>query len=124
MDIIISNSSPNPIYTQITDQIKAMIISGRLKAGRPLPGMRILAKDLRVSMITTKRAYEELEKEGYIETVAGKGCFVKAPDAAGLQKAGEEKVSSLLSQAVDRARVYGVPGERLHEILDDIYKGE
>ena len=76
MDIIISNSSEVPIYEQIKTQIKEMIIDGRLKAGDALPGMRTLAKDLKVSVITTKRAYNELEKEAYIVTTPGKGSFV------------------------------------------------
>ena len=76
MEIYISNSSPKPIYEQITDQIKAAIISGALREGDPLPSIRFLAKELRISVITTKRAYEELEQAGFINTVPGKGCFV------------------------------------------------
>ena len=80
MNIIISNSSDKPIYEQITDQIKNMVMSGQLKEGMPLPSMRTLAKDLRISVITTKRAYEELERDGFIATMVGKGSFVKAAD--------------------------------------------
>ncbi|MBR0375775.1 MAG: GntR family transcriptional regulator, partial [Firmicutes bacterium] len=76
MDIIISNANNSPIYEQIYDQIKSSILSGRLQEGDMLPSIRALAKDLRISVITTKRAYDELEKDGYIHTVAGKGCFV------------------------------------------------
>ena len=76
MNIIISNRDERPIYEQITSQLKKMIISGELKQGQALPSMRALAKDLRISVITTKRAYEELEKDGMIETVTGKGSFV------------------------------------------------
>ena len=78
MKIIISNSSDKPIYEQIVAQIKGMIIGEELKGGEALPSMRSLAKDLRISVITTKRAYEELEREGFIETVTGKGSFVAA----------------------------------------------
>ena len=78
MDIIISNSSGKPIYEQITSQIKEMIMNGSLKAGDALPSMRTLAQNLRISIITTKRAYEELEKDGFIESFTGKGSFVKA----------------------------------------------
>ena len=78
MDIIISNHSDEPIYAQIENQIKAMIMQSKLKAGDALPSMRSLAKDLRISLITTKRAYEDLEQDGFITTVAGKGCFVAA----------------------------------------------
>ena len=80
MNIIISNSSGKPIYEQITSQIKNMIISGQLSAGDPLPSMRALAKELRISVITTKRAYNDLEQEGFIETITGKGSFVAAKD--------------------------------------------
>lgn len=76
MDIIISNASSQPIYEQIFTQIKNNIVSGRLKEGDALPSIRTLAKDLRISVITTKRAYDELERAGYIYTVAAKGCFV------------------------------------------------
>ena len=76
MDIIISNANSEPIYAQIYDQIKERIISGELSEGDLLPSIRVLAKDLRISVITTKRAYDELEKEGFVHTVAGKGCYV------------------------------------------------
>ena len=76
MNLIISNSSGKPIYEQITAQIKNSILSGELQEGEALPSMRALAKDLRISVITTKRAYEDLERDGFVVTVAGKGCFV------------------------------------------------
>ncbi len=76
INIILSNSGGKPIYDQIYTQIKGLIVSGELKAGEPLPSIRALAKDLRISVITTKRAYDELEREGFIYTVAAKGCFV------------------------------------------------
>lgn len=78
MEILISNASGLPIYEQITTQIKQKILSGELAAGEALPSIRALAKDLRISVITTKRAYDELEREGLVCTVAGKGCFVAA----------------------------------------------
>lgn len=78
MDIILSNSSDEPIYQQIITQIKAQIMSGELMPGDPLPSMRFLAQQLRISLITTKRAYEELERDGFIENFVGKGCFVKS----------------------------------------------
>ena len=76
MDIIISNSGDTPIYDQITRQIKSLILRGSLAEGEALPSMRLLAKELRISVITTKRAYEELERDGFITTVPGKGCFI------------------------------------------------
>ena len=78
MDIIISNNSNSPIYEQITTQIKEMILNGILQEGDALPSMRTLAKDLRISIITTKRAYEDLERDGFIESFTGRGSFVKA----------------------------------------------
>ena len=83
MDILISNSSGKPIYEQITSQIKNLILSGGLQAGEALPSMRLLAKELRISVITTKRAYEDLERDGFIETVPGKGSFVAHKNAEG-----------------------------------------
>ena len=80
MDIIISNSSGRPIYEQITSQIKGLIMNGTLKPGDPLPSMRLLAKELRISVITTKRAYEDLERDGFITTIVGKGSFVQEAD--------------------------------------------
>ena len=82
MDIILSNSSGKPIYEQISDQVKSQILSGTLAEGDALPSMRLLAKELHISVITTKRAYDELEAQGLINTVAGKGCFVAEPDLA------------------------------------------
>lgn len=76
MDIILSNSSGKPIYEQISDQVKEQIMTGALTAGDALPSMRLLARELRISVITTKRAYEELERDGFLENVPGKGCFV------------------------------------------------
>ena len=76
MDIIISNSSGRPIYDQISEQIKGKILTGQLEEGEALPSMRLLAKELRISVITTKRAYEELERDGFIVTMTGKGSFV------------------------------------------------
>ena len=80
MDIVIHNSGGVPIYDQITRQMKGLILRGELKEGEALPSMRLLAKELRISVITTKRAYEELEREGFINTVPGKGCFVAPQD--------------------------------------------
>ena len=124
MDIILSNSSGKPIYEQITDQIKEQIMSGELAAGDALPSMRLLAKDLRISVITTKRAYEELERAGFLENVPGKGCFVAPQNRELLREAQLRKVEELLSQAVEEARKGAFPLEDLHELLDILYKGE
>ncbi len=124
MDIILSNSSGKPIYEQIADQIKEQIMSGALAAGDALPSMRLLAKDLRISVITTKRAYEELERAGFLENVPGKGCFVAPQNRELLREAQLRKIEEHLSQAVDEARKGAFPLEELHELLDILYKGE
>ena len=124
MDIILSNSSGKPIYEQIADQIKEQIMSGALAAGDALPSMRLLAKDLRISVITTKRAYEELERAGFLENVPGKGCFVAPQNRELLREAHLRKTEEHLSQAVEEARKGAFPLEELHELLDILYKGE
>ena len=124
MDIILSNASGKPIYEQITDQIKEQIMSGALSAGDALPSMRLLAKELRISVITTKRAYEELEKDGFLENVPGKGCFVAPQNRELLREAQLRKVEEKLSQAVEEARKGAFPLEELHEMLDILYKGD
>ena len=124
MDIILSNSSGKPIYEQIADQVKEQIMTGALEAGDALPSMRLLAKELRISVITTKRAYEELEREGFLENVPGKGCFVAPQNRELLREAQLRKVEEKLSQAVDEARKGGFPLEELQEMLDLLYKGD
>lgn len=120
MDIIITNSTGEPIYTQITAQIKAMIVSGELKEGDALPSMRNLAKQLRISVITTKRAYEELERDGFIESYTGRGSFVKAQNTELLREESLRQIEGLLSEAVEKARLSGVSLEELKEMLDVI----
>ena len=124
MDIILSNASGKPIYEQISDQVKEQIMSGALSAGDALPSMRLLAKELRISVITTKRAYEELERDGFLENVPGKGCFVAPQNRELLREAQLRKVEEKLSQAVEEARKGAFPLEGLHEMLDLLYKGE
>ncbi len=124
MDIILSNSSGKPIYEQIADQVKEQIMTGALAAGEALPSMRLLAQSLRVSVITTKRAYEELEREGFLENVPGKGCFVAPQNREFLREAQLRRVEERLAQAVDEARKGGFPLEELHELLEILYRGE
>lgn len=124
MELIISNASGKPIYEQITNQIKSEIMSGRLKAGDALPSMRLLAKELRISVITTKRAYEELEREGFLTTVPGKGCFVAAQNQELLREARLRKVEEYLSAAVDEARQGGIQLEELIETMSILYRGD
>ncbi|MGN0985061.1 MAG: GntR family transcriptional regulator [Candidatus Enterenecus sp.] len=122
MDIIISNSSGVPIYEQIVRQMKGLILSGELAEGEALPSMRLLARDLRISVITTKRAYEELEREGFLTTVPGKGCFVAAQNREVRREAVLCQVEEYLSQAVDAARAGAVGLEELTEMLSTLYK--
>ncbi len=124
LNIIISNASSKPIYEQITEQIKDMILSGELIAGDSLPGMRSLAKDLKISVITTKRAYNDLESDGYIETVVGKGSFVAGKNMEILKEEQLKNIEELLQKASDYAKVSSVSLEELHEILDVIYRGD
>ncbi len=122
MDIIISNSGEKPIYEQITVQIKTMVMNGRLKEGDLLPSMRTLAKELRVSVITTKRAYEDLERDGFITTVVGRGSFVKAADTRLMREEKLKQIEELLSQAVTLAGQSGISRGELEEIIEILYQ--
>ena len=124
MNIIISNSGDKPIYEQIIGQIKNMVMNGTLKEGDSLPSMRMLAKDLRISVITTKRAYEELEREGFITTIVGKGSFVRAADTELLREERLRQVEELLTQAVSLAGQSGITRQELQEILELLYQEE
>lgn len=122
MDIIISNNSSSPIYEQITTQIKEMILNGTLKEGDALPSMRSLAKDLRISIITTKRAYEELERDGFIESFTGRGSFVKETNSNLLREELYCQVQNLLEEACDKANMAGLTLEELTETLTLIHQ--
>lgn len=117
MDIIISNSGGRPIYEQITSQIKGMIMNGTLKPGEPLPSMRLLAKELRISVITTKRAYEDLERDGFITTIVGKGSFVREADQEFVREERLKAVEGHLQAAVDAARQCGMEEQEVVDIL-------
>ena len=121
MDIIISNSSNDPIYLQIVNQIKAMIMSGELSPGEALPSMRNLAMQMRVSLITTKRAYEELERDGFIETYTGKGSFVKAQNAELLREENLRQTEEYLQKAIQKAKISGIAYDELADILKILY---
>ena len=121
MDIIISNSSNDPIYLQIVNQIQAMIMSRELSPGEALPSMRNLAMQMRVSLITTKRAYEELERDGFIETYTGKGSFVKAQNAELLKEENLRQAEEHLQKAVQKAKMSGITFEELSDILKMLY---
>lgn len=122
MNIIISNSGEVPIYEQIVSQIKNSIISGELEPGEGLPSLRFLARELRVSVISTKRAYEELEREGYIRSVPGKGSFVAEVNQELLREEQYRKVEAYLGGAVEAARLAGISCRELKELVDALYE--
>lgn len=124
MNIILSNSSEEPIYQQIITQIKAQIMSGELAAGDALPSMRVLASSLRISVITTKRAYEELERDGFIENFVGKGCFVKSQNTDFLKEETLRQLEDLLEKACDKAKMCNLSLEEVKEILELVYEGK
>lgn len=122
MDIIISNSNKSPIYEQISSQIKNLIITGELKEGDALPSMRLLAKELRISVITTKRAYEELERDGFIETVTGRGSFVASKNLEFIREEHLRMSEELIGKSVDIAKTGGITLEELMEMLKTLYE--
>lgn len=122
MDIIISNSSGKPIYEQITSQIKSMIISGKLKEGNALPSMRLLAKELRISVITTKRAYDDLERDGFIESFTGKGSFVAQKNVEFIREEQLKAAEEHLKNAVCAAKSSGISRAELEEMLRILYE--
>jgi GntR family transcriptional regulator len=124
VDIIISNSSGKPIYEQISEQIKNSIISGVLKEGDALPSMRLLAKELHISVITTKRAYEDLERDGFLTTVTGKGSFVAPKNIELIREEHLRRIEALLREAVALARSGGVSADEIREMLNLLEEGE
>ena len=124
MRILISNSSPDPIYEQIVRQIKGQIIAGELVEGEPLPSIRKLAHELQISVITTKRAYEELEKEGLIDSVGGKGTFVASQNQEFLREKRMKLVEGKLSEALEDARLLGMSRREVGEMVDLLWEEE
>ena len=124
MNIIISNSSNIPIYEQIKEQIKNKIISNELKAGDLLPSIRSLAKDLRISVITTKNAYEELEREGYVETIPAKGTYVSNKNVELIREEQLQEVENLIDTAVSIAKISDISKKEIKDMIDIIYGEE
>ncbi|MCL1788714.1 MAG: GntR family transcriptional regulator, partial [Defluviitaleaceae bacterium] len=118
MDIIISSNNSKPIYEQITMQIKAMIMSGELKSGDPLPSMRSLAKSIQISVITVQRAYEDLQRDGFIDTTVGRGTFVAAPNKDFIKEEQQRLAEAHLQKAAEIGRSYGISVEKLAELLE------
>ena len=122
MEIIISKTNMKPIMEGFTTLIITWIMNGSLNPGDPLPSMRLLAKELRISVITTKRAYEDLERDGFITTVVGKGSFVREADRKFVKEEQLKAVEGHLQAAVDTARQYGMEEQELVEILNMLYE--
>lgn len=121
MDIIISNSNSLPLYEQVKEQIKNKIISNELKAGEILPSIRSLAKDLRISVITTKNAYEELEREGYVETIQGKGTYVANKNTELIKEEQLQKIENLIETVVSIARISDISKKEIQELLGHVH---
>ncbi len=124
MEIYISNTGGQPIYAQIAGQIKAKILSGALCEGDALPSIRLLAKELRISVITTKRAYEELERDGFIATLPGRGSFVAPQDPELHREETLRRVEACLQQALDAARTGGISDGEVAETLSLLMEGD
>lgn len=124
MNIIISNTSNLPIYEQIATQIKQMILTNELKEGDALPSMRLLAKELRISVITTKRAYEELEHDGFIVTATGRGSFVAEKNLEFVKEEHLRQIEQLMGEICDKSRLCGLSLSELLDMFETIYKGE
>lgn len=122
MNVIVSNASDRPIYEQIYTQIKGAILRGECKEGDPLPSIRALAKELRISVITTKRAYEELEREGFLYSLTGKGSFVAGKNTEFLKEEQLRKVEEHLQEAVKAAQLCGMEKQELVETLNVLWE--
>ena len=122
MRIVLSNDSRQAIWEQIVEQIKDAIMKGDLNPGDPLPSIRALARDLRISVITTKRAYDELEAERFVESIQGKGSFVAAQDTALMQEKRLKAIEAALSQAILEARLTGFDYTQLEHMLQVLWE--
>lgn len=124
MEIIISSNTSKPIYEQITSQIKAMIMSGELRTGDPIPSMRSLAKSIHVSVITVQRAYEDLQRDGFIETTVGRGSFVSAQNKDFYQEERQRQAEEHLQIAAEIGRASNISLNKLIELLSMFYAEE
>lgn len=124
MELFINNHGSKPIYEQISAQIKALIISGELQAGEALPSIRSMARSLHISVLTVQKAYDKLQEEGFIETTAGKGCFVSARNQDFYLEEQQKKIEELFVQAIDTARASGIKLEKLIGLLTLLYEEE
>lgn len=124
MEIFINNHASRPIYEQITDQIKSSIMSGELRAGEAIPSIRAMAKSLHISVLTVQKAYDKLQAEGFIETTAGKGCFVSAQDQDFYLEEQQRKIEEHFAEAIKIARRSGIKLDALQGLLTLLYEEE
>ena len=124
MEIVVSNKASRPLYEQIASQIKAAIMSGELKAGEAIPSVRSLAKSLHISILTVQKAYATLQEDGFIETTAGKGCYVSAQNQDFYLEEQQKKIEKHFTEAIDIAKVSGIKLESLQSLLALLYEEE
>jgi GntR family transcriptional regulator len=124
MNILISNTSGEPIYAQIVSQIRQMILQGELVSGTPLPSIRLLAKELQISVITTKRAYEELEREGLINSIVGKGSFVSGADQEFIREQRLRIMENKMKEIIDESKMLGINFAEFSEMLKLLFEEE
>lgn len=124
MEIVVSNKASRPLYEQIATQIKTAIMSGELKAGEPIPSVRALAKSLHISILTVQKAYSTLQEDGFIETTAGKGCYVSAQNQDFYLEEQQKKIEERFSEAIEIARASGISFDKLIELLTILYEEE
>lgn len=122
MEILISSHTSKPIYEQIADQIKGLIMSGELQAGDAVPSIRAMAKSLHISVLTVQKAYDKLQAEGFIETTAGKGCFVSAQNQDLYLEEQQKKIEEHFTSAIDLARKSGIKLDDLIRLLSLLYE--
>ena len=124
MEIVISSNTSKPIYEQITSQIKALIMSGELQTGDPIPSMRAMAKSLHVSVITVQKAYEDLQRDGFIETTIGRGSFVRSNNKDFIQEEKQREIESHLQKAIELSKENGISLTKLIDLLKIFYEEE
>ena len=122
MEIVVSNKASRPLYEQIVSQIKTQIMNGELKAGEALPSIRSLAKSLQISVLTVQKAYDILQEDGFIETAAGKGCYVSVRNQAFYLEEQQKKIEGCFNDAIEIARMSGIPLDKLISLLTLLYE--
>ncbi len=124
MEIIVSNKASRPLYEQIATQIKAAIMNGELKAGEAIPSVRALAKSLHISILTVQKAYSTLQEDGFIETTAGKGCYVSVQNQDFYLEEQQKKIEEKFTEAIEIARTSGISFDKLVDLLTILYEEE